>query len=152
MKPDPTSSPKAKFLGLYYEWFLKQPHYTDGIHPLNFLKKLQLSDPSKVALALRIGVKDCVDAADTWALEVVDEVDTRLDEAGAMTLSMARIAHGGRIARLLRSGEITSEEDLRYATHTLHGRGVAPDSKRTQKLQGLVAQSRRPAGSKEAPG
>jgi hypothetical protein len=140
-----------RFIGLFYDWYMKGPHSHPDSHPLVVMEGLVKKSPAKARSGLVMAVNDTVEMTSDWSREKVAEADRRFTENGAPSLSEIRRTYSKKYQRILKRGSIKSLEEYYMVKGILDGGVIEADAPERADLFAMLGsyESRVIPGSKK---
>jgi hypothetical protein len=127
-----------RFLGLYFDWYMKKAHTPPTAHPLAEMELWEKKAPARVRRGLLIAINDIVERSSDWSLEEVADADRRLIENSAPSLSEIRKNFSKQYQRILKRGSIKSLEEYYLVKGIVDGGAVEVDASERANLAAML--------------
>jgi hypothetical protein len=128
-----------RFIGLFYDWYMSQPHLSSAVHPLKVMNDLEEQSAAKAKRGLGMAVNDCVEMSSGWNPEQVAEADARFLQHGALSLSEVRRTYSRKYLQILKRGFIKSLQEYYLVKGIVDGGGLEAGAGELQQLNAMLA-------------
>lgn len=96
---------------------------TPKTHPIAVLDQLALKAPAKARSGLGMAIGDVVEFTSNWPASEVTECDRELSQLGLPTLSQVRATFSKLVRRVVRRGQIKSDDEFYAVRNAVEQQG-----------------------------
>lgn len=97
---------------------------TPETHPIAILDQLALKAPAKARSGLGMAIGDVVEFASDWPVSEVTACDRELSQLGLPTLSQVRARFSKLVQRVVRRGQIKSDDEFYALRNAVEQQGA----------------------------